>query len=95
MDGTLIVARVLVKSFQPKGEWRCGMLMALAERPEYKASLTVRKRVGEEFDWVKTVGIMAKPRSCGLVRMNWQFNLYCRHTTSPGLLSCCYHHHEV
>ena len=39
----------------------------------YAASLRVRKRIEEVFDWMKTVGVLRKTRHRGTERVGWMF----------------------
>lgn len=41
--------------------------------PGYTVSERLRKRVEEIFGWMKTVGLLRKPRHRGLPRVAWQF----------------------
>lgn len=67
-------------------------------RTAYQASQVHRKRIEQIFAWVKTGANLAKPRHCGLARVDWQFSMAraaCNLIRVPNLSAVAsWWHHE-
>ena len=41
--------------------------------PGYTVTISIRKRIEEAFNWIKTVAGMRKTKLCGLEKVDWAF----------------------